>query len=177
MTQRRDIFRKSRYARNEARELLQSVFVAELLRPSSELWLVSPWLSDIEVVDDTAGAFASLVGGASTTTLTLAAALVHLAEAGSKVRIVTRPDQSRDFNDALSRQLDRSMAADRVTRLDVSTLHTKGLVGEGYRVMGSMNFTFNGVLINDEAIHFDRDAEAVARARLQFEREYGLERS
>ena len=50
----REIVRRSRYARNEVRELLQSIFVSELLRPSKEIWLVSPWLSDIEVVDDTA---------------------------------------------------------------------------------------------------------------------------
>ena len=50
----RDIHRNSRYARNEARELLQSIFVAELIRPSRDLWIVSPWLNDIVVIADTA---------------------------------------------------------------------------------------------------------------------------
>ncbi len=169
----RDIVRRSRYARNEVRELLQSIFVAELIRPSKELWLVSPWLSDIEVIDDTAGAFASIVGDALSTSLTLSAALVCLAEAGTRVRVVTRPGDSQDFRNALNRRLAHSPHKDQVTLCTVETLHTKGLVGDDYRVMGSMNFTFNGIRINDEIIRFDRSAEAIARIRLAFEQQYG----
>jgi phosphatidylserine/phosphatidylglycerophosphate/cardiolipin synthase-like enzyme len=52
-------------------------------------------------------------------------------------------------------------------------LHTKGLVGDDYRIIGSMNFTFFGIEINDEAIHFDQDIEAVVQTRLEFEQQYG----
>lgn len=169
----RDIVRHSRYVRNEVRELLQSIFVAELIQPSRELWLVSPWLNDITVVDDTAGAFASILRGSGSASLTLAAALVHIAEAGALVHVVTRPDQSQDFSDALFRHLVHSSARGRVRWKTVPTLHTKGLAGDDYRLMGSMNFTFNGIEVNDEAIRFDRDANAVARVRLEFERQYG----
>ncbi|MFO7567819.1 MAG: phospholipase D-like domain-containing protein DpdK [Enhygromyxa sp.] len=169
----RDILRHSRYARNEARELLQSIFVAELIQPSREVWLVSPWLNDIVVVDDTAGAFASILQGMGETSLTLSAAVVHIAEAGAVVHVVTRPDQSQDFSSALHRHLARSSAGGRVRSKTVPTLHTKGLAGDDYRLMGSMNFTFNGIEFNDESIRFDRDANAVARVRLEFERQYG----
>ena len=169
----RDIVRRSRYARNEVRELLQSIFVSELIQPSSELWLVSPWLSDIEVIDDAAGAFASIVGDAFGTSLTLSAALVSLAEAGTRVHVVTRPGDSEDFRNALNRHLFHSPQRDRVSQRTVETLHTKGLVGDDYRVMGSMNFTFNGIQLNDEIIRFDRSAEAIARIRLEFEQQYG----
>ena len=169
----RDVVRRSRHARNEVRELLQSVFVAELIRPSKELWLVSPWLSDIEVIDDTAGAFASIVRGTLNTSLTLSAALALLAAAGTGVHVVTRPVDSQNFCDALNRHLAHSPHKDQVTLRTVQTLHTKGLVGDDYRVMGSMNFTFNGIRINDEIIRFDRNAEAVARMRLEFEQQYG----
>ncbi len=173
MTPGRDIFRRSHYARNEVRELLQSIFVSELIRPSKEVWLVSPWLSDVEVIDDTAGAFASIVGYSLSTSLTLSAALLCLAEAGTRVRVVTRPGDSQDFRDALNRHRAHSPHKGRITILSVETLHTKGLVGDDYRIMGSMNFTFNGIRINDEAIRFDRSAEAVAQMRLEFEQQYG----
>jgi hypothetical protein len=169
----RDIHRHSRYARNEARELLQSIFVAELIRPSRELWLVSPWLSDIVVVEDTAAAFAAILRGSSDASLTLSAAVVQIAEAGALVHVVTRPDQSGDFEKALLHHRVRSTAPSRIRWRTVPTLHTKGLAGDDYRVMGSMNFTFNGIDLMDEAIRFDRDANAVARVRLEFERQYG----
>ena len=169
----RDIHRHSRYARNEARELLQSIFVAELIRPSRELWLVSPWLNDIVVVEDTAGAFSALLSGNDRVSLTLSAALVRIAEAGAFVHIVSRPGQSLDFLRALGPHLVGSDAETRLRWKTVPTLHTKGLAGDDYRVMGSMNFTFNGIELNDEAIQFDRDANAVARVKLEFEQQYG----
>lgn len=169
----RDIFRRSRYARNEVSELLQSIFVAELIRPSKEIWLVSPWLSDIEVIDDTAGAFAAIVGEELSTSLTLSFALVLLAEAGTRINLVTRPGYSQDFRNALNRHLANSAHKDRINLREVETLHTKGLVGDDYRIMGSMNFTFHGIRINDETIRFDRSAEAISRTRLEFEHEYG----
>jgi len=167
----RDIFRHSRYYRNEVRELLQSVFVAELLAPSKELWLVSPWLSDIEVIRDTAGAFGPLLSGDSSTTLTMSAALTRLAAGGTLVRVVTRPRFSAQIHNSLARR--GAMELDNFVWREVAELHTKGLVGDDYRIMGSMNFTFSGIQINDEAIRFDRDVGAIARTRLQFERDYG----
>lgn len=173
MSSGRDIFSRTQYARNELRELLQSIFVSELIRPSKELWLVSPWLSDIEVVDDAAGAFASIVGDSLGTSLTLSAALVCLAEAGTRIHIVTRPGDSQDFHNGLNRHLARTLHKDRITLRTVRMLHTKGLVGDDYRIIGSMNFTFFGIEINDEAIHFDQDIEAVVQTRLEFEQQYG----
>ena len=173
MTSARDILRGSRYARNEVRELLQGVFVSELLQPSEELWLVSPWISDVPVIDDAAGAFGSIAGAPFESAMTLSAAITALAEMGTDIRIVTRPGESADFCDVLKRRIEMSSAQGRVRIGLKEALHTKGLVGEDYRVMGSMNFTFNGVQLNDEAIHFDLDSEAVSRVRLEFEQQYG----
>ena len=46
----RQIIRSSSTSNAEIRELLQGIFTAELLCPSKQLWLVSPWLSDIELL-------------------------------------------------------------------------------------------------------------------------------
>ena len=171
----RDILRHSRYARNEARELLQSIFVSELLHPSKEFWLVSPWLNDITVVDDAAGAFAPLRSESGRSELTLSSTLVHMAEAGTVVHVVTRPEQSEDFRRALTLHCTHSKGRERIHLEEVPNLHTKGLVGDDYRVIGSMNFTFSGIELNDEALRFDRDPSSVARVRLEFERQYGAD--
>ena len=47
-------------ARAELWTLLSSLAVAELMSPSPELWIVSPWISDIPIVDDTAGRFRAI---------------------------------------------------------------------------------------------------------------------
>jgi phosphatidylserine/phosphatidylglycerophosphate/cardiolipin synthase-like enzyme len=173
MNSSREIVRRSRYARNEVSELLQSIFVAELMKPSRELWLVSPWLSDIEVIDDSAGAFSTILGSPASTSLTLSAALVALARMGTRIQLVTRPSGSQEFHEALERRRGLLSKAEDVALTTVEELHTKGLLGDDYRIMGSMNFTFHGIEINDEAIRFDRDVEAIATMRVEFEEQYG----
>ena len=55
------IIRKSRQnSAHEAAELLAGLFTAELSAPSTSMWLVSPWISDVELIDNTAGTFAAL---------------------------------------------------------------------------------------------------------------------
>ena len=56
----RHIHKSSWRCQDEVRELLQAIFVGEMLAPSQCLWLVSPWISDIPVIDNRAGAFDAL---------------------------------------------------------------------------------------------------------------------
>lgn len=57
---RRTIFKSAHAATREAELLLQNLLVAEVLYPSSELWLISPWVTDVEIVDNRTGGFASI---------------------------------------------------------------------------------------------------------------------
>ena len=50
----------SRLTSRQLPDLLQTILVAELIAPSQCLWLVSPWISDIPVVDNTANTFLAL---------------------------------------------------------------------------------------------------------------------
>jgi hypothetical protein len=49
-----------------------------------------------------------------------------------------------------------------------STLHSKGIAGDGYLLSGSMNLTYNGVEVLDELVHFDTDRELVDQAHVAF---------
>ena len=43
----------SRFGSRHVADLLQAIFAAEILRPSARMWIVSPWISDIPVLDNT----------------------------------------------------------------------------------------------------------------------------
>src|SRR6185295_9649576 len=78
-------------ARNEARELLELIFAAELLQPSSCLWIVSPWLRDIPVLDNRNGAYLALGPDLPRTEVRLTRALRELVLRGTRLIIASRP--------------------------------------------------------------------------------------
>jgi len=47
-------------------------------------------------------------------------------------------------------------------------LHTKGILLGGCLLMGSMNLTYNGMVINDEWVEFSIDSAELGRTRLEF---------
>lgn len=68
----------------DLRALLQAVFIGELLAPSQEIWLVSPWVSDIGVVNNTDGAFTGLEPSWGARHVRLSEILLRLAARGTE---------------------------------------------------------------------------------------------
>ena len=170
----RQIIRSSSTSNAEIRELLQGIFAAELLCPSRCLWVVSPWLSDLELLDNRSGAFASLDPQWGSRQIRLAEMLGRLLELGTQVIIATRPDA---HNESFLRKLDDfARAAGNDSRLTIHrlpALHTKGILGDDFYISGSMNITFNGVEVLEEGLLFTTEAESVANARIAFMDGYG----
>jgi hypothetical protein len=170
----RQIIRSSSTSNAEIRELLQGVFAAELLRPSECLWLVSPWLSDIEILDNRSGAFSSLDPHWGSRQIRLIEILGRLLENGTIVIIATRPD---NHNETFLRKFeDVARASGNASRLAfhrLPTLHTKGILGDDFYISGSMNITFNGIEVLQEGLLFTTDAESVSNARIAFMDGYG----
>ena len=52
-------------------------------------------------------------------------------------------------------------------------LHAKGIVGDAYSLIGSMNFTYNGLDRLTEMLVFQTERGNVEQLRLSFRREYG----
>lgn len=169
----RNTFTTQETSRTQIREKLEGIFVAELLVPSEEIWLVSPWISDINVLDNRCGQFSSLVPTWGLRRIRLSEIFAHIIDR-SKVCIVARPDT---HNDAFLRKMkDLSRASDNPNNLYVNiceTLHLKGLLGQDYYLSGSMNLTYNGVEINDEGVSLERSPETIAEARIHFKQSYG----
>src|SRR4051812_22681560 len=146
------VIRKSQSASaSEAADLLAGLFSAELCSPSTCLWLVSPWISDVELIDNSTGGFDALTRFGRRP-IRLVEILAALAGLGTHIVIGTTTDS---HNTAFLQRL-RALAADlRVDRkLTVSIdpsekLHTKALTGDDFALSGSMNITFNGIQIRE----------------------------
>lgn len=169
----RNTFTTQTTSRAEIRELLEGVFVAELLVPSESIWLVSPWISDIDILDNRCGQFSSLVPTWGLRRIRLSEIFAHIMSQ-SRVHIVTRPDSHN--HTFLRKMSDLSRASDDSENLHVTireTLHLKGLLGQDYYLSGSMNLTYNGVEVNHEGVSLDRSPESIAGARIHFQENYG----
>ena len=163
------VIRKSQSASaTEAADLLAGLFSAELCFPSKCLWLVSPWVSDVELLDNAAGNFDALARFGKRR-IRLAEILVALAEKDAHVVVGTTTD---DHNTRFLERL-KLLAADlRVEgqftiAIDTSNnLHTKALTGDDFALAGSMNITFNGIQVREESVDLRTDQAYVAQARM-----------
>ena len=74
------------------RNLIQSLLVGELIQPSKTLWLASAWVSDIEVIDNTAQQFSALEPDWTARPIKLSEALCAIARHGAEVVAILRDD-------------------------------------------------------------------------------------
>lgn len=172
----RIIVKTSQGSREEIRDLLESLFVAELMAPGPEIWLVSPWVSDLELLDNRSGAYSALDPHWPKRHITLVELLAFALKANTttKVNVVTRPDSHNlRFCERLRRlaELDGTNQRLSIAR-DKEKLHSKGLIGSAFAMNGSMNFTRNGVAIFDETVQFETAPERLAELRVNFHHNY-----
>lgn len=167
------IIRKSSWrCRHEVRELLQAIFLAECLAPSRQIWLVSPWVSDIPVIDNRTGAFTGLDPGWTSRPIGLAELLTRLLGRDSAVLLATR---DTPHNRAFVDRVRLLSGGDRADAFDVryaNDLHEKGLLTGACHLSGSMNFTHSGVEVLTEMVTYDTDPAKVAETRLVYQRRY-----
>ena len=152
-------------------DILQLVFGLELLDPSRIVWLVSPWVGDIPVLDNRSGAFTAVGPGWPLRTVTMSEALGACVERGATVTLVTREEPA---NTAFLQAFDRIGARfpGRCRAVYDPKVHEKALVTSHAYVSGSMNFTFSGQMANRELIELETDPAEVNRALLQLASRY-----
>jgi hypothetical protein len=166
----RQFLQSANNARNMMREVLQLIFAAELLKPSKCLWIVSPWLRDIPILDNAAGTFTSLCPEFQTTDISLATVLRELINRGSQIVIATRPETGN--LQVLDLLRDRE-STNNLAMHERSELHAKGIVGDRVALFGSMNFTYNGLERLTEMLVLQTQPKEVENLRLLFRDEYG----
>ena len=153
-------------------EFLQSLFVAELILPSSRVWMSSPWITDVDLIDNTARQFGTLVPSWPASWIRLSDVFRALLEQGSEIVVISNYDQHNvEF---LSRMEElREMHPGRVHVIRTADVHEKGILSDNFTLDGSMNFTFRGVNINQEYLGYRCDPEVVYERRLVLEERWG----
>lgn len=152
------------------RPLLRSVLLAELLAPSPQLWLVSPWITDVDVIDNNSGEFDAAFGDDSVTVCRLSDALGRICTSGADLHVVARPDR---HNDRFIDRLATHAPSDRLTISLAPEIHEKTFCGKDWMLTGSMNFTVRGMVFNDEAVTYSVGGAQPGQARLDLERRWG----
>jgi phosphatidylserine/phosphatidylglycerophosphate/cardiolipin synthase-like enzyme len=146
------------------------MFAAELLSPSRCVWVVSPWLRDVPVLDNTTGSFLFLCPDFPRTEIRLSRVLRELITRGATVVIATRRDVgNRQVLDSLT----GLTPSDAIIVHERDELHAKGIVGDRFSLVGSMNLTYNGLERLTEMLVFETDRGRIEQLRLEFQREYG----
>ncbi len=79
------------------RDLFQTLFVAELIQPSPKLWLFFAWISDVEIIDNSAREFAALEPDWPAAPIRLSQLLRALLARGVQIRLVIREDGHNDY--------------------------------------------------------------------------------
>ncbi|NKS24598.1 phospholipase D-like domain-containing protein DpdK [Prescottella equi] len=154
-----------------ASDAVESLFIAELMSPSPDVWLLSPWVSDIPVIDNRAGSFAGLAQGMGGHTILLTRALIELATLGTHVHVVVRPDpRNTKVTDKLRAATDTTRRINIVVR---DNLHEKALLTSRFHLHGSMNFTHYGRTVNEESLVLENDVSNISRANLDYHERFG----
>ncbi|WP_225995110.1 phospholipase D-like domain-containing protein DpdK [Streptomyces arboris] len=154
-----------------ADSLIRTALLAQLATGGGEVWLVSAWISDVDLVDNGDGSFDYLLGEDPPERCRLSDVLLLLARAGTRVRVVTRPDAANEA--FVQRLLARVDAACDLRVVEDRDVHEKCLVGPEWIFQGSMNFTRNGLARNKEQITYSVDQRSAAQALVEFQHEWG----
>lgn len=166
----RRIFRSSITSQEVVRELVQLMCLAELVSPSPETWLVSPWISDFVLLDNRSGSFDGINPQWQRREIRLVDYAVQLMTHGTHTIVVTRPDtHNQTFLNRLSDRVEEAGLGDRLQVLFRERLHTKGILTAGGLLLGSMNLTYSGLELNEESVYYETSREALAKARVEFE--------
>ncbi len=149
-----------------AESILSSALLSELVFPGDSLWVVSGWITDVEVLDNTQGAFDWVLGENPPPVCRLSQMMALIAAAGAMLHVVTRPVA---HNEIFLRRL-RGAVADG-GRLHVvldPVVHEKTICGREWLFSGSMNFTVSGLGSNEESVTYRVSSGEAAQAHLDF---------
>ena len=161
-------------SREELADALQCLFVSEILVPSRPLWIVTPWISDVPIIDNRAGGFGGLIPALPQRWIRLGEILEQQLVRGGSLVIACRPDDhNRSFTDQLRRRT-REIGSERRVRVRLAAeLHEKGILTNTVLLSGSMNLTYNGLRVLEEVIHLTDENDPVARARVAYQDRWG----
>lgn len=171
----RRIFKSAVTSQNLIRELLQLMFLGEYLAPGGDrAWLVSPWVSNVVLLDNRAGGYSSINPDWRQGEIRLAELMTDLMARGTFLGLATSHDAHNDpFIERLTTAAQENAVAEKLTVVRRPHLHTKGILVKRGLLTGSMNLTYRELELNDEVVVYDTVPKTLAEARLNFESDPG----
>jgi hypothetical protein len=169
---RRTIMTSKTGGRGAVFEIVEAAFAAELLAPGPRFWVVSPWLSDVPVLDNSSGGYTTVCPDFARSRIPVSHVLAELVLRGTHVYVVTRPDEGGSVVRAV-RSIAGEPAITRLHHVLKSDLHVKVMLGDAMALRGSMNLTFSGTELLDELESFTTDPKEIADIRVELETTYG----
>ena len=165
----RQIFLHGPLGERQLKETLSDLLVGLTISPD-QIWLVSPWVTDFDLLDNRSGHWDAIFPAWGLGFVSFSELLVAAMEIGCELNLVTNRDSLNDeFCGKIRSKLGRK---DMFKHQLVDRVHTKGLLCSSFFLSGSMNFTYSGANINDERIVLNLDNELIAEARLEFQSQY-----
>jgi hypothetical protein len=156
-------------AREELADALQVVFLAEVVAPSEQIWIITPWISDVPIIDNRTGRLDGVWSDVPARWLRLAEVLVHIIHSGGQVTIACRPDDHNlTFVENLRRRCRETGVEDNLEVFKAEDLHEKGILTDDLLLSGSMNLTFNGLRRLEEVIYVHDDRDTIERTRFAY---------
>jgi hypothetical protein len=146
--------------------VLTAALISEMCAPSAEFWLVSGWVTDIPVLDNSTRQFDAVMGSEARSQLTLSEVLGALTRRGTQLHVALRVV---DHNNAFADRLMRVSDASALSIYWSEDLHEKIMVGWDWVLKGSMNFTWNGMHRSEESIDFEVNSTEAAQQRLELQ--------
>jgi phosphatidylserine/phosphatidylglycerophosphate/cardiolipin synthase-like enzyme len=145
-------------------DALTAALLSELCAPSQEFWLVTGWVTDIPVIDNSIRQFDAVLGAEPRATFSLSEVFALLTQKGTQLHVAAREDP---HNLTFFDRLRRSCVSDHLHLYSSSDLHEKIMIGWTWVLNGSMNFTWHGTQRNEEALVLEVDPANAARQRLE----------
>lgn len=165
----RTIFAYGALGRRQLKEVLSTLLAGLTITPQP-IWLVSPWVSDFDLLDNQSGDWSMLQPAWGLRTVRFSELLAACVESGCLLNLVTKDE---DGNYAFLKRLSESITSnDRYRHGFSNELHAKGLLTASWYLSGSMNFTFSGANLNDEQLHLNANPTVTSETIVEFEQRY-----
>lgn len=150
-------------------EALQCLVLGEILDPGGRLVIVTPWISDVPILDNRNGRFSALEPTWPASRVRLSAIIRLLLHKQTKVHLACGPGPREEDFCARLRQAAQLEGTERHLTVRRSLLdpakvmdHQKAIAGDQWIIHGSMNLTYRGVELNGELVTVSTDRPYVA---------------
>ena len=158
--------------RRQFREVLGSLLVSLVVSPQKDIWLVSPWLSDFDLLDNSSVSWSQIYPAWGNRIIRFSEMLLAMADTGNIVNLLTEENESSlKFSNALSVDSTKNLRL-KVQSTD-TMVHIKGMLTRDWLLSGSLNYTFSGTNRNDELDGLETDGSVISDVRSEFKRIYG----